>query len=69
MIALSAVQTTQLAVEFASFATQSTMLTDMARREKAAAAPDMAGFNAAYEAIVDVILLSLYNQAAPTIAP
>lgn len=68
-IALTVQENTLCLEEFAAFATQSTMLTDMARREARAAVPDVAGFNTAYQALVATMITALYGQAAPTIGP
>lgn len=68
-IALSAVENNDLSLELARYMDQSTLMTNVARREKAAGAPDLAGLSTAVQALVNTVFLALYNQAAPTVLP
>ncbi len=69
MAILSALEQVMIANEFAAWAVENKHLTDAYIRERAKAAPNIAQVNTDVEAVVDTVLLALYNQTAPTILP
>jgi hypothetical protein len=69
MAILSTIEGLEIAKEFGQFAMENKHLTDAYIRERAKAAPNEAALNAEVEALYDIVLLALYNQAAPTILP
>jgi hypothetical protein len=66
---LSTLEGVAVASEFGQFASENKHLTDAYIRERAKAAPNVAGLNTEVEALYDIVLLALYNQTAPTILP
>ena len=69
MAILSTIEGVYIGLEFGQWASENKHLTDAYIRERAKAAPNVAGLNTEVEAIADAVLLALYNQTAPTILP
>jgi hypothetical protein len=69
MAILSTIEGLEIGKEFGQFASENKHLTDAYIRERAKAAPNVAGLNTEVEAIYDAVLLALYDETAPTILP
>ena len=69
MAILSTLEAVNVAAEIGEDLLQSVAITDVFRRERAKAAPNVAGLSTEVQAIAATVITALYNQTAPTILP